>query len=439
MLTVVDLEQARLIPFERFAGSCANRKRVVSLDGALGKVLARDIVSEEGVPPFDRSTMDGFAVRAADTFGCSEALPAILTLVGEVEMGVAPDAACSPGTCMRILTGGQVPQGADAVVMLEQCEEYGDGTVGIMRAVAPGDNMVFKNDDVKPGEPVLRAGAGIAPHHIGSLASMGITKCEVLDDVSVAVISTGDEIVDEFRKPVGAQMRDVNAPMLAAAVRACGARPVRYPIVPDEYDALLSAVRRALEECDMVLVSGGSSAGRRDNTARVLSELGELLYHGVAIKPGKPTMCAAVQEKPAFGLPGHPVAAYFMFLEVVRPLLARMCGAGDAGGRVRRATLREGIPSNHGRAEFVAVRFEGEPDSASHLKGGQGAASHFKGASGKASRGAFDEDGREAFVSPVRSKSGLISSLAAADGYIVIGRNTEGVPAGQRVDVRLFS
>lgn len=428
MLTVVELEDARSMPLQRFADYAVRRTCVVSLDEALGRVIACDVVASEGVPPFDRSTMDGFAVVASDTFGCSEALPAMLTLAGEVDMGVAPTCTCLPGTCVRIPTGGQMPQGANAVVMLERCEEYGDGTVGIMKAVAPGDNMVFRYDDVKPGQPVLFAGTKLDPHHVGSLASMGITECSVFDAVTVGIISTGDEIVDAACEPIGAQMRDVNAPMLASAVQACGARPIRYPIVPDEYEALLHAVRRALGECDMVLISGGSSAGQRDNTARVLSELGSLLYHGVAVKPGKPTMCADVQGKPAFGLPGHPVAAYFMFLEAVRPLLARMCGTSGRHGRRVCVRLREGIPSNHGRSEIVAVRLEGEPDVVPALESESGHAVLSQG----------DACGNEPSAIPVRSKSGLISSLASADGYIVVGRNTEGVPAGQAVEVRLF-
>lgn len=428
MLTVVDLKKARSIPFERFAGYAVRRVCTVPLCESLGRTLACDVVASEGVPPFDRSTMDGFAVVASDTFGCSEALPAMLTLAGEVDMGIAPTCACMPGACVRIPTGGQMPQGADAVVMLEQCEEYGDGTVGVMKAVAPGDNMVFRHDDIKPCQPVLLAGMKLDSHHIGSLASMGVTECSVFDTVTVGIISTGDEIVDAACEPVGAQMRDVNTPMLASAVQDCGARPIRYPIVPDEYEALLRVIRQALEECDMVLVSGGSSAGQRDNTARVLSELGSLLYHGVAVKPGKPTMCADVQGKPAFGLPGHPVAAYFMFLEAVRPLLARLCGTAGRHGRRTYARLREGIPSNHGRSEIVAVRLERRPDATSALES----------ESGHAMLSQDDACGSEPSAIPERSKSGLISSLASADGYIVVDRNAEGVPAGRIVEVQLF-
>ena len=401
MLEVVSLEDARSVVTDRFKGFTADVCRV-ALAEAAGRIIADDVIAREGVPSFDRSTVDGFAVVASDTFGCSESLPALLELAGEVDMGVVPDAACSSGVCVRIPTGGQVPEGADAVVMLEYCEEYGDGTVGVARAVAPGENIVFENDDVKPGEVLIAAGTALMPHHIGTLASLGITACNVREKVRVGIISTGDEIVRVEAVPVASQMRDVNAPVLAAAVEACGAEVMSFPIVPDDYDALRATVEDALGCCDMVLVSGGSSAGQKDNTARVLSALGEMLFHGIAVKPGKPTMCADVAGKPAFGLPGHPVAAYFMFLELVRPLLSR-------GGQAvcARARLSAGVPSNHGRSEFVAARLE--------LSDGTTVAE------------------------PIRGKSGLISQLSMADGYFVVGRNQEGLAVGAEVDVRLFT
>ena len=403
MLEVVSLEEACERVQTRF-GVLAHDIESVALDAAPGRIIESDVIAEQGVPPFDRSTVDGFAVHAADTFGCSDALPALLTLVGEVEMGAVPTCTCEPDTCVRIPTGGMVPAGADAVVMLEYCEEYGDGTIGVAKAAAPGENIVFENDDVAPGETLIAAGTVLKPHHIGTLASLGMAQCDVRAPLRVGIISTGDEIVDVSATPVASQMRDVNAPMLDAAVRACGACPIRFPIVPDKFEALLETVQDALVCCDVVLVSGGSSAGRKDNTALVLAEVGELLFHGLAIKPGKPTMCADAGSKPVFGLPGHPVAAYFVFLELVRPLL--VAGAsGDVDVDVD-AVLSEGIPSNHGRTEFVGVRLE--------LR-----------------------DGMRTAV-PIRGKSGLISQLSDADGYVVVGRNQEGLAAGAPVAVRIW-
>lgn len=400
MLEVVSLEDARALVSARFGGFASNVE-TAALDACAGRVIAHDLVAEEGVPAFDRSTVDGFAVVADDTFGCSDALPALLELAGEVEMGAEPDCPCTPGTCVRIPTGGKVPQGANAVIMLEYCEEYGDGTIGVARPVAPGSNIVFENDDVKPGQVLIPAETVLQAHHIGTLASLGMTSCDVRKRMRVGIVSTGDEIVPVNRTPVASQMRDVNAPVLRAAVESCGGEAVAFPIVPDDYDELLATVKQALSTCDMVLVSGGSSAGQKDNTARVLSTLGEMLFHGVAVKPGKPTMCADMNGTPAFGLPGHPVAAYLMFLELVRPLLA-----GARRAITTNAILAEGLPSNHGRAELVAVRLE-------------------------------ERDG-QSYAIPVRGKSGLISQLSTADGIIEIDRNQEGLMASAEVSVRLF-
>jgi molybdopterin molybdotransferase len=400
MLEVVGLEEARTLVEKRFP-FIRDEIETVRLHDAAGRQIARDVIATEGVPAFDRSTVDGFAVIASDTFGCSDALPAILELAGEIDMGGTPSCECAPTTCVRIPTGGQVPTGADAVVMLEYCEEYGDGTIGIARPVAPGENIVFKNDDVKPGEILIEAGTTLLPHHIGTLASLGFATCEVRQRPVVGIISTGDEIVPVKATPVASQMRDVNTPVLAAAAEACGALVLTFPIVPDDYEKLFASVEQALGICDMVLVSGGSSAGQKDNTALVLSALGDMLFHGVAVKPGKPTMCANVGTRPVFGLPGHPVAAYFMFLELVAPLLAPR-----EQQTIVRASLSAGVPSNHGRSEFVAARVE-------------------QGDSG-------------AIATPVRGKSGLISQLSGADGFFVVPRNCEGLPVGAEVEVRLF-
>lgn len=403
MLNVVSLEDAWDVAAQRFQSLSSQRTCRVALDQAAGRVLSCDVVSAEGVPPFDRSMVDGFAVASADTFGCSESLPALLELRGEVLMGEVPDCSCAPGACVRIPTGGHLPDGANAVVMLEHCEEYGDGTVGVMRPCAPGSNVVFKNDDVAPGEVLISKGTVLQPHHIGTLASLGMVSVEVRALPRVAVVSTGAEIVPPDCTPKGSQMRDVNGPLLAAAVRACGAAAVEFPIVHDDILQLRDVVEKALGECQMILVSGGTSAGEKDYTARVFGELGDVLFHGVAVKPGKPTLLADVRGVPAFGLPGHPVAAYLMFLELARPLLA---GDKSATARTVAARLGSGVPSNHGRTELVAVRLE-------------------------------QRDGDVRAV-PIRGKSGLISQLSRADGYVEIGRDSEGAAAGDVVEVRLF-
>ena len=227
----------------------------VPLLSARGRVLARAVTAEAYVPDFCRSTVDGYALRAADTFGCSEALPAQLLLAGQVRMGEGAGLALAPGHCAAIPTGGEVPQGADAVQMLELCEDYGDGTIGILKSVAPGHNMIFRGDDVKPGDTVLPAGRRLEPQDIGALAALGVTAVPVVPRLRVGVISTGDELVPPERAPAAGQVRDVNGPMVCALLEQAGALPRFYGIIPDREDRLMGAVEQGLTECEVILLS----------------------------------------------------------------------------------------------------------------------------------------------------------------------------------------
>jgi molybdopterin molybdotransferase len=374
---------------------------VPSVD-AVGRVLHKDIISDEDVPGFNRSTVDGYAVFASDTFGCSESLPAVLTVAGEIPMGGSVEAVLTANSCYIVSTGGALPGGADAVVMVENTEDYGGNMVGIHKSVAPGNNVVQRGDDVSAGVRVLPAGTVLTPHDIGVLATLGYALVEVRKRPVVGVISTGDELVDVSASPRSGQVRNVNTPLLLAAVTRFGAVAKDCGLIGDDESDIRAAVKNAAEVCDLVLVSGGSSAGLRDLTARVIESEGELLMHGIAIKPGKPTILGVVGGKPVFGLPGHPVAAY-----LVTELFVRMFISGLMGAKVKRRTtvarISEALSSNHGRAEYIAVR--------------------------------LDDSG---LAVPVRSKSGLISSLVGVDGYICIERNSEGLVAGAEVVVVYF-
>lgn len=381
------------------------RQNVLLLEhgAAVGDVLAEDVAASEFVPDFDRSTVDGYAVFSKDTFGCSDAIPAILTVIGAVQMGETPDFRLAPGTCAAIPTGGALPEGADAAVMVEYTEDYGDGTVGILKSAAPGQNLIFRGDDVKPGDILFSKGRKLTPSDIGALAALGKTRLSVAAPLKVGVISTGDELVAPEQTPGPGQVRDVNTPMLLALLKDWNVEAVDFGRVPDVEAELLERVSEAAERCDLVLISGGSSVGQKDAVCRVLETLGEVLMHGIAIKPGKPTILARTRDgKPLVGLPGHPAAAYYIARLFVRPLVDRLRGERHPEQTVT-ALLTESVNANHGRAQITACKLE-------------------------------QRDGGT-FAVPIRSKSGLITQLARADGFFVIPRDCEGLPQGAAVEV----
>lgn len=384
----------------------SQREENIPLGQAIGRVLAADIAAEEYVPDFDRSTVDGFAVRASDTFGCNDAIPAILPLAGEVLMGEGAAFSLEPETCAAVPTGGAVPQGADSVVMLEYTEDYGDGTIGIAKSAAPGQNMIFRGDDVYPGKVVLRKGRVLSSQDIGALAAIGRVEVPVVRKLTVGVISTGDELVPPDIRPGPGQVRDVNSPMLEAMLSVFGAEVIHYGIVRDEEALLREKVTQAVSECDAVLLSGGSSVGVKDAACRIIESMGSLLLHGIAIKPGKPTILGKAGCKPLVGLPGHPVAAYFITKLFVLPLLGRLMGR-DMTTYTVTARITESVSANHGRAQYHCCRLE-------------------------------TKDG-ELWAYPIRGKSGLITTLAGADGYFCISRDCEGLPQGAQVQVTICS
>ena len=376
----------------------------VSLSDAMGRVLAEDIAATEYVPDFDRSTVDGYAVRARDTFGCTDAIPAILPLQGEVLMGEAAACALRKECCVAVPTGGAVPEGADSVVMLEYTEDYGDGTIGIMKSVAPGQNMIFRGDDVYPGKLILSKGRVLSSQDVGAFAAIGRTRVPVVKKLTVGVISTGDELVPPEESPGPGQVRDVNSPMLEAMLTAFGAKVINYGIVIDDECLLSEKVKQAVSECDAVLLSGGSSVGVKDAACRIIESMGKLLLHGIAIKPGKPTILGKAGCKPLVGLPGHPVAAYFITKLFVLPLLSQLTGRTQAQYTVS-AKVTESISANHGRAQYHCCRLE-------------------------------HKDG-QLFACPIRGKSGLITTLAGSDGYFCIDRDCEGLPQYAEVQVTI--
>ena len=379
---------------------------LVSLSAAVGRVLAEDIAATEYVPDFDRSTVDGYAVRARDTFGCTDAIPAILPVQGEIFMGEGADFTLNPEECAAVPTGGAVPEGADSVVMVEYTEDYGDGTVGISKAAAPGQNMIFRGDDVYPGKVILKKGRVLSSQDIGALAAIGRVRVPVMKKLTVGILSTGDELVPPDMVPGPGQVRDVNGPLLEAMLTAFGVNVIHYGIVIDDEAKLTAVVTKAAAECDAVLMSGGSSVGVKDAACRIISSMGTLLLHGIAIKPGKPTIIGKAGVKPLVGLPGHPVAAYFVTKLFILPLLARLMDKTMTNYTVT-ARVTESISANHGRAQYHCCRLE-------------------------------RRDG-DLYAYPIRGKSGLITTLAGADGYFCISRDCEGLPQGAEIQVTVSS
>jgi molybdopterin molybdotransferase len=384
----------------------------VPLLESLGRRLAAAVRAPEDVPGFDRSTVDGYAVRARDTFGATESMPAYVDITGEVLMGQAPREALKTGQAWRIATGGMLPPGADAVVMVEYTEELDERTIGVTRPVAPGDNVVRRGEDIGAGEVALAAGKRIRPQDMGLLAAIGVMEVPVLQAPKVGIISTGDELVAPAEKPAAGQVRDINSYALYGAVQGCGGLPRLYGIVRDVYADLAKVLRQALQENDIVLLSGGSSVGARDVAARAIESLAEpgVLFHGIAVKPGKPTVGAVVDGKPVFGLPGHPTSALVIFDLLVAPLVREGCypseGEGESLDYPLRAVITRNLHSAAGRDDFVRVKLS-------------------------------NQNG-QLYAEPVLGKSGLIGTMVKADGLVHIPAGKEGVEAGELVAAKLF-
>lgn len=399
MLNVVNSDEALQLITDNIPENVISES--VSLEYALGRISSEDICSPEDLPAFARSTVDGYAIHSPDTFGCSESIPAMLIYDGEILMGEQPDTPLAPGHCMKIPTGGALPPGADAVSMIEYSDDPGDEFRYIYKPVSSLENVNNKGDDVQHDSVLVRKGELITSKNTAILAAVGISEVKVTKPVTVGIISTGDELVEYPVKPQGAQIRNINSVMLAGQVREMNAYATTYPIVEDELDVLREALTKAMSECDIVLISGGSSVGEKDNTFKILDELGQVHFHGISIKPGKPTLFATVGGKPVFGLPGHPQAAFFIFKLFVRPALYKMMGR-NGKPETRLLTLRRTIPSNHGREEVVPVVITAQ------------------------------------YADPLYSKSGMVSVLARADGYIRIPRDAEGLQKGADVEVLLL-
>jgi molybdopterin molybdotransferase len=383
-------------------------QKIATMD-ALGRFTTADVFSHEASPAFNRSTVDGFAVCAADTFGANDSLPAFLKVIGEVPMGAEPSFSIRRGQAAAIHTGGMLPAGADAVVMIEHTQAAHEGEIEVLRAVGSAENVLEKGEDVQPGQVVIPKGTKLIPAGIGGLLALGITAVEVARKPVIAVLSSGDEVVPPDQPVRPGQVRDINSYTLSALIVQAGGIARRYGILPDQMDPLERTLRQALNECDAIVITAGSSASSRDLTAGAIQNMGlpGVLVHGVNIKPGKPTILAVCDGKAVIGLPGNPVSALVIAGIFVTPVICRLLGIHySVTSYPLRAKLTTNIPSQTGRTDFIPVKL-------------------------------IDSD-QGLLAEPIFFKSNLILMLARADGLARIPMDVNGLAAGEQVEVQLL-
>jgi molybdopterin molybdotransferase len=379
---------------------------IIAAQDSLDRVTAAAVTAPHPLPPFARSTVDGYAVRAVDTFGASDSMPAYLMVVGEVAMGKAVEFSLGSGQCALIHTGGMLPHNATAVVMVEDTQLARAGEIEILRSVAMGENVLLVGEDVATGQEVIPAGKRLRPAEIGGLMALGITRLEVISRPRVGILSSGDEVIPPQEEAMPGQVRDVNSYSLSALVEAAGGMPVRCGIIPDQVEALFDAASRALAENDLLVITAGSSASARDLTSLVINRLGHpgVLVHGVNVRPGKPTILAVCDGKAVIGLPGNPVSALVIAGLFVTPVIEGWLGLPP--GRLRpgvQARLGLNLASQAGREDWTPVRLVDTPQGL--------------------------------LAEPVFGKSNLIFSLARADGLVRIPPDANGLSAGELVEV----
>jgi molybdopterin molybdotransferase len=375
---------------------------------APGRVLDQDVISQIDIPPFDRAAMDGFAVRAEDTYGASVTAPVFLRFVGGLAIGGVPTGGLKRGEAASVVTGGPVPEGANAVVMIEHVKQAGNGTVEISDEVHPAENIARTGEDVPRGTAVLKRGTRLLPQDIGMLSYLGLTEVEVKRKLRVAVLSTGSEL-QAGASGVPGKFPDINRPILLSAIRQLECEPVDMGIAPDEFQQIHNALKKAVETADVVLVTGGTSVGPGDIVPQVINSLGKpgMLVHGVAMHPSMPTGLGVVNGKPVISLPGYPVSAYLAFLEFVPLVISHMLGTRSLPRPAVKAKLQRRVAGILGSRTYVRVR-------------------------------ATERNG-EVLAEPVRtSGAGILSSLTYSNGFVIVSENVEGYEEDQTVDVELF-
>ncbi|OSB13362.1 gephyrin-like molybdotransferase Glp [Clostridium botulinum] len=406
LFNVVSIKEAKSLIEKNF--NVKPIKEEVELLSSMDRVIYEDIVSHINVPNFRRSTVDGYAVNSKDVAGASESMPAMMNYRGEVFMGKIPEVNIDfPGDCVYVPTGGMIPEGSDSVIMVEYTERVHEDTVLINKATAYGEKVVEIGEDIAKEEVIIKKGERLRPYEIGVLSSLGITKVPVCRNPKVAIISTGDEIVDPNKEPNLGEVRDINSYLLQASIIEDGGIPINYGIIRDDFNLLKNTVEKAIEDTDIVLISGGSSVGKKDVTIDVINSFGDtgVFVHGIAIKPGKPTIIGNVKDKIVFGLPGHPLSAAVVYKVIVKYYIDKIAGVKE---KVFPIVCKFNINyhSAKGREEYLPVTLNWQEN--------------------------------EIIASPIFSKSGLISGFSKAYGFIKIDKNLEGIKKDEKVFVYRF-
>ncbi|WP_352419647.1 gephyrin-like molybdotransferase Glp [Proteiniborus sp.] len=398
---VVSVEEGKKMMLETFKEFNFELEEINILD-SINRVLAEDILAYNNVPEFNRSTVDGYAVKSSDTHGASESIPSFLSLLGEVRMGENTDIKISSGEAIYVPTGGMIPDGADAVIMIEYAEKLDDSTLMAYKPLSCGENTILKGDDIKKGEKVIEKGKKLTPQDIGALAALGISKIKVFKKPRFFIISTGDEIVDIDEKLTMGKVRDINGYALYSLIVKLGGEVVGRSIVKDDFELLRNSVEEALFLSDIVIISGGSSVGTRDYTSKVINSFNGkgVFIHGVSIKPGKPTIIGEGKGKPIIGLPGHPVSSVIVFKVFIEYFMKYMMNVKENINKTT-AILDFNFPSSPGKETYQMVN-------------------------------TIERNGKT-YAVPSFGKSGMITLLSKSDGYIVLKPHEEGISKG---DVR---
>lgn len=403
-----------LTPADEFEGllsrsAVVTQAETVETVNAVGRAAAQDIRAPEQVPRFFRSTVDGYAVVSGDTHGAGSSIPVYLDLVGDIPVGTPSHISLESGQAVRVVTGGAVPTGADAVVMQEHTDLIDDTTLEVRKGVGHLENLVVPGEDMQNGDMLIEKGTRLRPHDIGALYAAGVCRLAVHVKPRVAIFSTGDEIVEPNVSPPDGCVRDINTYSLSAAVMQAGGIPIRFENVPDDLDAVKDAVARGVEESDLVILSGGSSVGAKDFTLSAIDALGEpgVLVHGVAVKPGKPTIYGIISDTPVVGLPGHPMGALVVFLAFISPLIRRIGGEKNPTPFPSRvsAVLARSVPGSPGRLTFIPISLN--------------------------YRNGIDVP----TAVPMLGKSGIITTMITSHGLLMIPENREGYARGDRVTI----